>query len=75
MWKESAKQPFNGKLRAVNYSPVHDGAVHEYAVEIAAGELAGIRIDPGTAAGSYALESLEIRAAAESVFAWPAAKD
>jgi len=71
MWTETRDQPFNGKQRAVDFAPTHDGEARDYVVELPAKSLAGIRIDPGTAPGTYSIESVRIEAGSEALFTWP----
>jgi arylsulfatase A-like enzyme len=71
MWTEQRNQAFNGKQRAVNFTPVHDGEARDYVVELPTKSLAGIRIDPGTAPGTYTIERLHIDAGSGALFTWP----
>jgi arylsulfatase A-like enzyme len=71
MWQESAKQPFNGKQRSVSFEPSHDGIPKDYRLDLPPANIAGIRIDPGTAMGEYSFENIRIIAGGREVFSWP----
>lgn len=57
-----------GKGKSVSFSPIHDGAFHDYKVALAGAErVYALRLDPATASGSIAIRHLILRDARGSV--------
>lgn len=71
LWQEAPGQAYDGKSRAVGFSPVHDSEFHEIEVRLPCTTLAGIRIDPGEAAGDYQFDHIAVMAGERTIFSWP----
>lgn len=62
----AAKPGFNIE-RSVSFAITHDGAFHDYEIKLPIETLSALRLDPGNAQGSIAIEHLELRDAGGAV--------
>ena len=62
----AAKPGFNIQ-RSVSFAITHDGAFHDYEIKLPIETLFALRLDPGNAQGSIAIEHLELRDAGGAV--------
>lgn len=74
MWTTPASSAFNGKERSVGFQPIFDGEPHTYQISLPAKKITGIRIDPGTAPGTYTIGEISVLRGEETVWTWPAKK-
>lgn len=71
-WQEQGSQPPFFRDRSVTFDLHHDGRRHDYLVEFACqSPMVAVRLDPGQAAGSIRIHSLELRDPdGKSVYSW-----
>ncbi|MCB1133587.1 MAG: hypothetical protein KDN05_20885, partial [Verrucomicrobiae bacterium] len=74
MWTAPGSPAFNGRERSAPFAPVFDGEPHIYQIPLPAKKVTGIRIDPGTAPGTYTIEEVAVLRGDETLWTWPATK-